>query len=467
MVKSWIADPSQRPTNQQRNRARYLRSNLTDPERKLWWHLRHRLPQDKGRFRRQVPIGPYVADFCCLSSKLIIEVDGNQHGHDHQAIQDERRTTYLNAHGFRVIRFSNRDVMTAIDNVLNTILVELDACSLPPAGRVAAAAAGWGSESRSALAKDSDRPVGTALADGASPGHTTPTPAPPRKGEGKTATRAQVLRELRRTLAEAGFETAALDARLLVLSALGIGPTDLITRPDEPLTLDQTETLRAYAQRRLAHEPVARIIGEREFWGLPFCLSPETLVPRPDTETVVETALGLLPDRQAPLILADFGTGSGCILTALLHELPGARGLGIDRSLGALRTARRNAERNGVGARCLFALSDWGSALAGPFDLIVSNPPYIASPVIPGLDREVREHDPYLALDGGPDGLEAYRVILRESLPLLRPGGLLVLEIGYDQAEALTVLASSHALEVLTIAHDLSDQPRCVALKRT
>jgi release factor glutamine methyltransferase len=280
-------------------------------------------------------------------------------------------------------------------------------------------------------------------------------------------TRAQALRELRQTLAEAGFETAPLDARLLVLSALGIAPTDLITRPDEPLTPDQTDTLQTYARRRLAHEPVARIIGEREFWGLPFNLSPETLVPRPDTETVVETALGLLADRQASLILADFGTGSGCILTALLHELPRAKGLGIDRSLGALRTARRNAERNGVGERCLFALSDWGSALAGPLDLIVSNPPYIASPVIPGLDREVREHDPLLALDGGPDGLEAYRVILRESLPLLRPGGLLVLEIGYDQAEALTTLASSHALEVLTIAHDLSGRPRCVALKRT
>jgi release factor glutamine methyltransferase len=280
-------------------------------------------------------------------------------------------------------------------------------------------------------------------------------------------TRTWALRELRRALAEAGFETAALDARLLVLSALDITATDLIADPDVSVTPEQAEKLSAYGRRRLAHEPVARIIGEREFWGLPFGLSPETLVPRPDTETLVETALGLLPDRQAPLLLADFGTGSGCILTALLHELPRAKGLGIDRSFGALRTARRNAERNGVGARCLFALSDWGSALAGPFDLIVSNPPYIASPVIPGLDREVREHDPLLALDGGPDGLEAYRVILRESWPLLRPGGLLLLEIGYDQAETLTMLSAGHALEVLTIAHDLSHQPRCVALKRT
>jgi len=272
---------------------------------------------------------------------------------------------------------------------------------------------------------------------------------------------------LRRTLSQAGFKTASLDARLLLLSALGISATDLITHPDVPLTREQTETLSAYASRRLAHEPVARIVGEREFWGLPFTLSPETLVPRPDTETVVETALGLIPDRKAPLLIADFGTGSGCLLVALLHELPRARGLGIDRSLGALRTARHNAGINGVGARSFFAASDWGSALSGRFDLIVSNPPYIATPVIQSLDAEVREHDPLLALDGGADGLAAYRTILREAERLLVPGGLLAVEIGYDQAEALKHLAEPLPLDVLTVAHDLSGHPRCVALKRT
>jgi release factor glutamine methyltransferase len=283
---------------------------------------------------------------------------------------------------------------------------------------------------------------------------------------GAARTRAEALAELRRTLARAGFESASLDARLLVLSALEIAATDLITRPDEPMTEAQIETLSGYTRRRLDHEPVARIIGEREFWGLPFTLSPETLVPRPDTETVVETALGLTPHKQAPLLVADFGTGSGCILIALLRELPLARGLGIDRSLGALRTARRNAWANGVGERSLFALSDWGSALTGPFDLIVSNPPYIASPVILGLDAEVREHDPLLALDGGTDGLDAYRIILAEAERLLAPAGLLVVEIGYDQADALRHLAGVHGLEVLTVAHDLSNHPRCVALKR-
>ncbi|MBD2747634.1 peptide chain release factor N(5)-glutamine methyltransferase [Microvirga sp. BT688] len=279
-------------------------------------------------------------------------------------------------------------------------------------------------------------------------------------------TRAEALLELRRTLTEAGFETAALDARLLLLEALGISATDLITWPDTSLTSEQVDTLAAFTNRRLAHEPVARIVGEREFWGLPFRLSPETLVPRPDTETLVETALDLLPDRQAPLKVVDFGTGSGCILVALLHELPNAAGLGVDLSFGALVTARANARDNQVGNRCHFALSRWADAISGRFDLIVSNPPYIASGVIPGLDEEVREHDPRLALDGGPDGLEPYRVLLAEAERLLAPGGLLAVEIGYDQAEALSSLAKLHDLEILRIAHDLSGNPRCIAMRR-
>jgi release factor glutamine methyltransferase len=200
---------------------------------------------------------------------------------------------------------------------------------------------------------------------------------------------------------------------------------------------------------------------------LPFRLSPETLVPRPDTETVVETALDLLPDRQAPLRIVDFGTGSGCILVALLHELPQATGLGVDLSFGALVTARTNAADNRVGSRCHFALSRWADAVSGPFDLMVSNPPYIASKVIPTLDEEVREHDPKLALDGGPDGLEPYRILLSEAGRLLAPQGLLVVEIGYDQAQDLVGLAGAQGLEIVRIAHDLSDNPRCVAMKRS
>ncbi|NBJ09795.1 endonuclease domain-containing protein [Microvirga arsenatis] len=135
MTKAWITDLSKRPSKRQRNRASSLRRNLTEPDRKLWWHLRQRLPLEKGHFRRQVPIGPYVADFCCLTSKLVVEVDGHQHGYDAKAVHDEHRTSYLNSHGFRVIRFTNREVMTAIESVLDTILAALNAGSLPLAGR--------------------------------------------------------------------------------------------------------------------------------------------------------------------------------------------------------------------------------------------------------------------------------------------------------------------------------------------
>jgi release factor glutamine methyltransferase len=279
-------------------------------------------------------------------------------------------------------------------------------------------------------------------------------------------TRAQALKELRQTLAQSGFETAALDARLLLLAALGISATDLVMHPDVPLTPEQAQTLADFTRRRLAHEPVARMIGEREFWGLPFRLSPETLVPRPDTETVVATVLELIPDRQTPLRIVDFGTGSGCILVALLHEMPRATGLGIDLSEGALRTARENAWANGVGERSRFAAARWAEAVSGTFDVIVSNPPYIASAIIPTLDEEVREHDPLLALDGGQDGLEPYRILLSEAGRLLAPGGLLAVEIGYDQEEALRSLAAEKGLEILRVAHDLSGHPRCVAMRR-
>jgi len=280
-------------------------------------------------------------------------------------------------------------------------------------------------------------------------------------------TRAQALTELRRAFADAGLETPGLDARMLVLGALEISAADLLARPDHRITLQQAEVLTAYKRRRLGREPVARILGEWEFWGLPFSLSPDTLVPRPETETVVETALKHLRDPADPERILDLGTGTGCLLVALLHERPRAAGLGIDRSPGALLTARANALRNGVGTRALFAASDWAHAVRGPFDLIVSNPPYIASSLIATLDSEVQEHDPLLALQGGPDGLEAYRVILSESPRLLAPGGLLVIEIGYDQAGALRELADAGPLEIVDLIHDLSGNARCLALKLT
>jgi release factor glutamine methyltransferase len=279
--------------------------------------------------------------------------------------------------------------------------------------------------------------------------------------------RAEALADLRRAFADAGLDSPSRDARLLVLAALAITPADLLARPEDRITREQAETIAAYARRRLGREPVSRILGEWEFWGLPFALSPDTLVPRPETETVVETALKRLPDRPGRQRVLDLGTGTGCLLVAVLHERPRATGLGIDRSPGALATARANAHRNGVGTRTFFAASDWTRAVGGRFDLIVSNPPYIASAVVSTLEADVREHDPILALDGGRDGLEAYRIILADAPRLLAPDGVIVVEIGYDQADAITGLAASTSLEIVELVHDLSGNARCVALKRT
>ncbi|AWN52002.1 peptide chain release factor N(5)-glutamine methyltransferase [Methylobacterium sp. 17Sr1-1] len=262
-------------------------------------------------------------------------------------------------------------------------------------------------------------------------------------------------------LAARGIETAALDARILVEEALGVTATDLALRGGEPVGPEGAERLGASLARRAAGEPVARIIGAWEFWGLPFWLSPETLVPRPDTETLVEAALSLRLD--GPHRIVDLGTGTGCILVALLTEWPRAIGLGIDRSVGALRTARANAARNGVAERAAFAAGDWAAALEGPFDLVVANPPYIASDVIAGLSGEVRDHDPRLALDGGPDGLDAYRTILAQVPRLLRPGGHLLVEIGYDQEEPLRQLAAAHGLSP-QVRRDLAGHPRVVVM---
>ena len=201
--------------------------------------------------------------------------------------------------------------------------------------------------------------------------------------------------------------------------------------------------IEGFARRRLAGEPVARITGLREFWSLPFIVTPDVLVPRPETETVVETALALIgTNRTASPRILDIATGSGAILLALLSELPNAAGVGTDIDHPALGVARRNAAQLGLADRAEFVASNYGTAINGRFDLVVSNPPYVATPQIATLDRDVRDHDPHLALDGGPDGLSAYREIVADAVRLLAPGGHLVLEIGqgqeHDVAQLLT-----------------------------
>ena len=277
-------------------------------------------------------------------------------------------------------------------------------------------------------------------------------------------------RALTARLQSAGIEEPALDARLLVGAALELDLTGMMTQAARQLTPEETARLERYAQRRLAHEPVARILGAREFWGMPFRLSEATLVPRPDTETVVELALeifrGLTISGRRPRI-ADVGVGSGAILLALLHEIPDAFGIGTDVSLTALNTARDNAAALGLAGRAAFVACSYASALRGPFDLIVSNPPYIPSAEIPTLSVEVREHDPHLALDGGNDGYDAYRALIPQASECLAAGGALIVEAGQGQARNIETLMAAAGLTVdRPPKADLSGIPRAGSARK-
>jgi release factor glutamine methyltransferase len=273
----------------------------------------------------------------------------------------------------------------------------------------------------------------------------------------------------RRTLAAAlragGCETPDLDARLLVGEALALDHGALIAAADRPLSAAETARIAALAQRRLAGEPVARIRGSKEFWGLELAVTEAVLVPRPETETVVEAALAAVEAKASTgtVRIADLGTGSGALLIALLYELPNAIGIGTDRSVAALAVARSNAARHGLGARAHFVACDYGAALTGGFDLVVSNPPYIAHGDIAGLPREVRNYDPHLALDGGSDGLDAYRALAADGRRLLRPGGTMISELGQGQAKAITEIMRAGGLKVARpIRPDLAGIPRAI-----
>ena len=258
-------------------------------------------------------------------------------------------------------------------------------------------------------------------------------------------------RALTARLTAANIDSAELDARTLIGAALDLDLTGLIASAARTITPSQATRLDEYVTRRLAGEPVARIVGQKEFWGLPLKLSAATLVPRPDTETVVERALEILRTEGAQhraLRIADLGTGSGAILLALLSELPNAVGIGTDISADALATAEANAARLGLADRAGFIRCNYAIALSGAFDLIVSNPPYIRTGDIAALAVEVRAHDPVLALDGGADGLAAYRALIPQSAALLAPGGALVVEAGQGQSGAIETLMTGSGLTV-------------------
>ena len=280
------------------------------------------------------------------------------------------------------------------------------------------------------------------------------------------ATSRAALKEAVAALRAAGVETPVLDARLIVQHALKVDWDTLFLGPDRPLTDMEKHALNAALARRLAREPVSRIVGRRHFWTLDLAVSPATLDPRPDTESVVELALALGSDRQRKLRVLDLGTGTGAILLAILKEFPNATGIGIDRSEGAVAIAETNAASHGLGDRASFAIGDWCTGLTETFDLIVSNPPYIAAQEIAGLAPEVREHDPMEALHGGEDGLEAYRAILPKLSALLTSEGVAILEVGAGQVAQVTALATANGLAASASRNDLGGVERALAFRR-
>lgn len=292
----------------------------------------------------------------------------------------------------------------------------------------------------------------------------SPAPAPPaaQSDAGTGATIAEILASAAGCLRTAGLEGARREARALVAHGSGLDQSVLFGYPERPLPPATILAIRSLIRRRTAGEPLSRIVGRREFWSLDFRLSRHTLDPRPDSETLVEAVLERLPDRSRRLRILDLGTGTGCLLLALLSELPQAFGIGIDASAGACATAAENARALRLADRAAFLVSDWSTACSGGFDVVVSNPPYVVSSDIPRLPAEVREHDPHAALCGGEDGLGAYRAIVRDLPRLLRPEGFAAFEIGAGQRSGVAALLAEAGMPVTTVRRDLTGIERCV-----
>ncbi len=265
-------------------------------------------------------------------------------------------------------------------------------------------------------------------------------------------------------LAEKGVANPQLDARLLLEAATGFSRTEMLLKGDEPIDATALIIYENLLQRRAQREPVARILGQREFWGLPFQLGPGTLEPRPDSETLIEAALELGLDAAAPLEILDLGTGTGCLLAALLHEFKQAQGTAVDLNPAALEVAKANFAALDFSERVKLHHGSWAEGLVSPFHLIISNPPYIGENE--ELEPEVAQHDPALALFAGADGLSAYRALIPQLPTILAPGGAVILELGIRQSEAVISIAKEAGFAVKQLKNDLNGIPRALVLEQ-
>ena len=277
-----------------------------------------------------------------------------------------------------------------------------------------------------------------------------------------TPTLLTVWKAAQARLKEGRIDSPAIDARLLLEAAAGASRTDILTDPYRAVADDQRQAYEAMVERRLRREPVSRILGKKGFWKIMLNVTPDVLSPRPDTETLLDVALLAFAPHEAFSVI-DLGTGSGAILLALLSERTAATGVGSDISSEALAVARENAANLDLNGRATFLRTEWAAGFGDhSFDLVVSNPPYIPTDHIAGLDPEVRDHDPHLALDGGPDGLQAYRDLAPEVMRILKPGGVFAVEIGWDQGPQVKALFEAAGFADVKVVKDLADRDRVV-----
>ncbi len=281
-----------------------------------------------------------------------------------------------------------------------------------------------------------------------------------------TPTLANLIAEAAGKLAAASIENARREARLLLGHATGLRQEAMISDPDLAIDEARADAFRAIVDRRCNREPMSHILGQRQFWDLTFMVNADVLDPRPETETVVEEVHDRLPDRNGGFCFADFGTGSGCLLLTLLSCYPKAEGIGIDASSAACDMARNNAEALALSGRAAIVHGDWNSILLGcgaDIDCLVANPPYIPTADIAALEPEVAGYEPHIALDGGADGLNAYRVIIPTAFDALKPGGLIVLEVGQGQADTVLSMLHSAGFTETAMRRDLSAIDRVVS----